>query len=258
MTLIALARSSLQGQDSLICISDTRVSGEFGELTGHFTKQFRVSYHISSGTNGGAPERSWRGQMGFAFAGGTLAGTAVANLVNIVLGNLHSKDAIEPVSVENIAQAAARCATVITQRRGLSFEALLFGYYPTEVEPFIIKLSRAPNAERVNVGFLPTEHNIPHLLGSGKAAFERIVTENGDATASLEAVCRRAIHSGYDPGTGGGMQIGVASQLIYDHRLTIEHRDDEATADVRIGALNVTEFGPVGDFHIGRVAWLVS
>lgn len=263
MTLIALVRQN----DSIYCFSDTRFTTSTGDrrILDYFQKQFILNVHCTVGLSASAVKKRYKHKLGFAFAGASLLGGSLALLSNQVLENLHADRSRSPVTFSEILDAVHRVALlmhdqiVITHPKGSIYQAIIFGFCPAEkVAKFgEIYLDTHKQPYSVLVRELPSDNQRYHLFGTGRGAFEVAMEEkrSQNEPITLESVFRRAVASGIDPGTGGGIQVSVCTRADVSMLPVAMPTDGRSEPDVYLGGLNVTDFGSVGDYSIGRVIY---
>lgn len=264
MTLIAIVRE----RNKIYCYSDTRVSQREVRIVDYFSKQFRINVQCTSGGTGDSPKHAWRNELGFALVGSTVFGLSLAAQLNEVCSNLHSQTSDKPVTFDQLHIILKRCADLIFDQIVINrpdmrkFQALLFGYCPVEKGPGLCIVQSDPGNDHLttNSGFLPIHENALQAFGSGKAALHTAIEElkQQGYDPNLGQAFERAILSGLDKGTGGGIQVGIAAQGSYRLKPVALKMIDRQYPDVTLGALNVTDFGSIGEFSIGRDLHLIS
>lgn len=244
-------------------MSDSRLTriSESGPkvVTDRFTKLFIIPYNITSWNKERTKDLTFKGEVGFAFAGYTLLATALQAMAGNLLTNLHdSEGKAEPPTFRNICECILRAAQLLHQDtllNPLPYEAFIFGFCPSTKAPHIFHLG-------LETGSIPYEviiserkmtNGITYFAGSGSKYFHEVIKPKKERDITFEEMFLKTVECNPDKGTGGPIQILSVrgSEAVIEGVLQADTTRDNS--EIYLSGVSETELGKIGGYGLGRV-----
>ncbi len=256
MTLLVLNNTDA----GLFLYTDSRISGIRSEnvrkITDMFTKGFIVPYHFTVGPINAAKCSKYKGEIGFAFAGNTLAGTAIGLMLGNILCNMHCDDPQSKPTFDTFVKVALRATELFHEEtivNPLPYTAYIFGFCPTTGHSRVARLSMK-KVDGINI-YQTEDLDLPvggvTAAGTGRPYFWEVVKRSVKLNRRFGDIVYDAINTSTDAGTGGAVQI-IAIDREAGRYWAVMEPADGGGANMFVSGLQTGDLGRPDGFHLGR------